>query len=89
MWRMVLIATATSVGLSLSVVNVQAQRTDVDVDEGLISPSKPAVQPRGQPTVTKHTQNTASANARTRGGSKTGSDCRPAGSRRCTTPGSR
>jgi hypothetical protein len=88
MWRMLLITVATAAGLSLYVANVQAQRLDTDVDEGLITrPSKPTTQPRSQPT-TKQTN--SSANARTRGdGSKSGSDCRPAGSRRCTTPASR
>jgi len=85
MWRMLLITAATVAGFSLSIVNVQAQRTDTDVDEGLNSPRKPSSQQRNQ-TTTTHTRTSVGENPRARGGNKAGTDCRPAGSRRCTTP---
>ena len=88
MWKMLLIAAATTAGLALSMTAVEAQRTDVDVDEGLIRPAKPSVQPRNQATPTR-TRNSANDNPRAYGGSKTGSDCRPTGSRRCPPPASR
>ena len=88
MWRTLLITAATAAGLSLSVVAVQAQRTDTDVDEGLLSAGKPSAQQRNQAT-TPRTRTSVGENPRARGRSKTWPDCRPAGSRRCTTPTSR
>jgi hypothetical protein len=88
MRKTLLITIATAAGLLLSVAAVQAQRTDTDVDEGFISTPGKQGNPARQGTTTR-TRNSPNQNPQARAGSKTGSDCQPAGSRRCKSTGSR